>query len=296
MDESKSLVIEQIQLILYFGLMGVLINWLAYSKGYFFFQKVELSKPSDSTIVRFKQVAAVFLIYLGLLILVGPLIGKVLKKIWTPTTAASAFTFNVLLQLFVILISAFALFLYCRRQDRKEIKRIWKDSTLLPHHSWAFDFSLGILSWFISFPIVVVVGQTADLLLYVLFGFEGYEQVAVQYLKMTLTSPLLLSVALFTVIITAPVIEEFLFRGFLQNYLKRYLGKKAAILSSSLCFALFHLAPSQGLGNISLAISLFIFACFLGFIYERQKSLFASIGLHMTFNLVSTLRILFIQE
>ena len=142
----------------------------------------------------------------------------------------------------------------------------------------------------------MVVGQTADLLLYVLFGFEGYEQVAVQYLKMTLTSPLLLSVALFTVIITAPVIEEFLFRGFLQNYLKRYLGKKAAILSSSLCFALFHLAPSQGLGNISLAISLFIFACFLGFIYERQKSLFASIGLHMTFNLVSTLRILFIQE
>jgi hypothetical protein len=109
-------------------------------------------------------------------------------------------------------------------------------------------------------------------------------------------SSLMALVALFIVIIAAPVIEELLFRGFLQNYFKRYLGTKAAILITSLCFALFHLAPSQGLGNISLVISLFSFACFLGFVYERQKSLFASIGLHMFFNLVSSIRILFLEE
>jgi membrane protease YdiL (CAAX protease family) len=71
---------------------------------------------------------------------------------------------------------------------------------------------------------------------------------------------------------------------------------KKAIIFSALCFSLFHLAPSQGIGNISLVASLFLFALFLGFIYERQASLFASIGLHMTFNAVSTVRILFFPD
>ncbi|MBI3211827.1 MAG: CPBP family intramembrane metalloprotease [Simkania negevensis] len=52
---------------------------------------------------------------------------------------------------------------------------------------------------------------------------------------------------------------------------------------------LFHLSSSQGVGNISL----FIFALYLGFLYEKQCSLFASIALHMTFNSISVIRILF---
>ena len=82
----------------------------------------------------------------------------------------------------------------------------------------------------------------------------------------------------------------------MQSWFKERLGPKAAILIAALCFACFHLAPSQGAGNISVAISLFTFACFLGFIYERQGSLYAPIALHMTFNTVSALRILFIPE
>ena len=78
-------------------------------------------------------------------------------------------------------------------------------------------------------------------------------------------------IALFTIIIAAPVTEEFIFRGMLQNWLKTKLGTKSAIITASACFALFHLSSSQGLGNISLALSLFSFACFLGFIYEKQK-------------------------
>jgi membrane protease YdiL (CAAX protease family) len=125
-----------------------------------------------------------------------------------------------------------------------------------------------------------------------LFGVQAYEQVAVRYLKMALDSPPLLLTALFIILIAAPFIEELLFRGFLQNWLKSILGAKSAILIASFCFALFHLSASQGIGNISLAISLFSFSCFLGFIYERQRSLLASIGLHMTFNAVSCFRIL----
>ena len=92
---------------------------------------------------------------------------------------------------------------------------------------------------------------------------------------------------------SAPLLEEFLFRGLFQTWIKKHLGVKAAILIASLCFALFHVSVAHGVGNLSLVPSLFVFSCFLGFIYERQKSLFASIVLHTTFNLVSTLRIIF---
>ncbi|MGL5263711.1 MAG: lysostaphin resistance A-like protein, partial [Candidatus Rhabdochlamydia sp.] len=120
----------------------------------------------------------------------------------------------------------------------------------------------------------------------------NYEQVAVRYLKKSIYSPSQLIPALIMIVCAAPIIEELLFRGCLQSYLKRYMKSSLAIIFSSLCFSVFHFSFSQGIGNVSLLFSLFVFALFLGFIYERQGSLFASIGLHMTLNVVSVVRIL----
>ena len=82
-------------------------------------------------------------------------------------------------------------------------------------------FSPRVLLWIVSFPLVIALGQLVDMLLTLFGGFQGYEQVAVRYLKTTLESPLPLTLALFTILIAAPIIEEFLFRGLLQSYLKR---------------------------------------------------------------------------
>src|SRR4029077_13952502 len=96
------------------------------------------------------------------------------------------------------------------------------------------------------------IGQIFDLIIYLPFGVVNYEQVAVRYLKTTLASPSMLVIALILILLAAPVVEEFLFRGCLQTWFKQYLGPKAAILLAALCFAFFHLAPSQGIGNLSL--------------------------------------------
>ena len=149
------------------------------------------------------------------------------------------------------------------------------------------------MTWVLAVPITVIVEQLADIVVYALFGLENYEQEAVRYLKAALNSPSRLTAALLLILGAAPLIEEFLFRGLLQTWVKKYLGVKAAILIASLAFALFHISPAHGVGNISLVPSLFTFSCFLGFIYERQQSLYASITLHMVFNCVTTLRILF---
>ena len=191
------------------------------------------------------------------------------------------------------LIGAFFLLLFSVRvRNPQAFRAIWKDRSV-GRHSIGYDVFMGILTLILSFPLVIVVGQLADLLLYHLFQFHTFEQVAVRYLKNTLESPAQMIAALLMLLGLAPFLEEFLFRGCFQTFLRRYLSPSKAIFCSALFFAFFHYAGSQGIGNVSLIASLFVFALFLGFIYEKQGSLFASITAHTLFNLVSCLRILF---
>jgi membrane protease YdiL (CAAX protease family) len=285
--------IEYIQVILLFGLVGCILLLIAKSKGYFVLPHTEKRDP----IVNFKTVLIVFAIYLGMTMLVAPVAVHLIKSTYAlfshvnmPIAVLGWIQLLTLITIFVLF------YLYSKTQGPDFFKRIWKDKTIPHPKPILTDFLIGVMTWFISFPLVIAIGQLADMLLFYFFGFENYEQVAVRYLKTTLNSLPLLAVALFTILLAAPVIEEFLFRGCLQTFFKRYFPPQGAIVLSALCFSLFHFAPSQGIGNISLVASLFLFALFLGFIYERQASLFASIGLHMTFNTVSTCRILFFPE
>jgi uncharacterized protein len=178
--------------------------------------------------------------------------------------------------------------MFSLRIDRPSFKKIFKDSTSL----LSFDASVGALTWALAFPTAVVVEQISDLFIFFFFHVESYNQTAVLYLKMMMNTPGLLALALTTILIFAPLLEEFLFRGILQTYLKKHFSQKVAIVISSLCFALFHLAPSQGAGNIPLFFSLMTLGLFLGFLYEKQRSLFAPIALHVTFNSISSFYIL----
>ncbi len=288
--------LAEVEMILFFGAAALVGNWIAWSKGFYILQD---SKASKAAGIDGRTVLAVFAIYLGTMLLLAPLLSKVaylLAGSQKYSIAAQPATLVGWLQLFTIALTLFFLFFFCRTRDLSAMKKIWKDYSRPHTDSIAYDFGIGMLTWLISFPVAALVGQLSDMLLFYFLGIENYEQVAVRYLKTALSSPSLLFIALSTILISAPVIEEFLFRGVLQTWFKRYLGRGAAILLSALCFALFHLAPSQGAGNISLGLSLFSFGCFLGFLYEKQGSLFATIGLHMTFNSISTFRILFMPE
>jgi uncharacterized protein len=286
--------IESVHAILLFGLIGSVLIWIAKSMGFF-----NLPKPGvrAQLPVFFRNVVTVFGIYLGMTVAVAPLLAHALQTLYDIEQHQTITNLTLaLLQLGVLAAIFLLLYLYTKAQDPHLFQQIWKDRTINQPQNILADYGIGMLTWIIGFPLVVVVGQLADMSLYFFFGFESFEQSAVRYLKTTLDSPKMLSLALFTILIAAPVIEEFLFRGYLQTFLKRHMPIKLAIVISSLCFSLFHITASQGLGNFSLVASLFTFALFLGFIYERQGSLFASVGLHMTFNTVSTLKILFFPD
>lgn len=157
------------------------------------------------------------------------------------------------------------------------------------------NLCLGMASWFVSYPVVMAVGQLVWLGLFY-FGLESHlDQVAVRHLKQVLPYPIAFTLTVAAIVVLVPVVEEILFRGLLQTWLSAKWGIKRGIVITSLIFALFHFSFSQGLVNIELIISLFLLSCFLGFLYAKQRSLWASIGLHSAFNAASIFMIIFVS-
>lgn len=96
------------------------------------------------------------------------------------------------------------------------------------------------------------------------------------------TTPLNVVAGIFVVVIAAPVVEELLFRGFLQRAIGNYLPTWAAILISSLAFSSVHgqLYAIPGLMSLSIAF---------GYLYHRTGSLRTNIILHMANNALALL-------
>lgn len=168
--------------------------------------------------------------------------------------------------------------------------KIWKDESL--KNSYLYDISLGFLTWFVAFPVIVVVNTLCETINSFLFKIEEIDQVAVKFLKNNTSSLPALVFALTLIIVAAPFIEEFLFRGCLQNFLRKIIGVKFSIVVTSLFFSLLHFSFSQQASNFPLLVSLFMFSLYLGFVYEKTRSLSSSIILHMTFNTISAVRII----
>ena len=90
-------------------------------------------------------------------------------------------------------------------------------------------------------------------------------------------TPANIAAGIFVVVVAAPLVEELLFRGFLQRALTNRLPVWAAIVISSLPFALVHGQPYAIPGLMSLSIA-------FGYLYHRTGSLRTNIMLHMANN------------
>jgi uncharacterized protein len=167
-------------------------------------------------------------------------------------------------------------------------QQLWQQTS----STWVHNIGVGIAAWFVSYPLVLAFSQIISLAAWHFFHHSFTEQVVVQHMRQSLADPLLFGSTAVAIVTIVPFTEELLFRGFLQTWLKRkFHHPVGAILLSSLIFAAFHYSSAQGLTNIELLSSLFLLSCMLGYIYERQRSLWAPIGLHSFFNLMSLLMI-----
>ena len=281
-----------IAIIILFGLFGLIANWVVYSRG--FFKLPDLA--TDHRKWSFTQCCICFAIYLVNGAFVAPLLYNISLNL---SRSIGWDIFNdqkaklILLQTLDIIANLFFLSLYISFQKKGSLKAIWKDPQMNSQGSYFYDILLGFFTWFIAFPVIVAINSICELINNLVFKSVEIDQVAVKFLKLSASSltTVILSVAM--ILLIAPLVEEFLFRGCMQNWLRRHIGTPLAVILTSLVFAFMHYSPSQGASNFPLIISLFSFSLYLGFLYEKTRSLLAPMILHMTFNGISVIRILF---
>lgn len=148
---------------------------------------------------------------------------------------------------------------------------------------------IGVATCGVAFPVVIALGQGASFAIESILGREytSIGQDTVRYVQSLRHHSLVLFLNSLGVVLFAPISEEILFRGFLQSWLRIYFRPFFAIFFSALCFSFIHFSETQGLANIELFFPLLFLGVLLGYLYERQQSLLASIALHSSFNLVS---------
>jgi membrane protease YdiL (CAAX protease family) len=106
------------------------------------------------------------------------------------------------------------------------------------------------------------------------------------------------------IIYISPVIEEIIFRGFLQEKIRDIqvilfkgnedstLCKVIRVIIQSLLFACVHFHPLQGLANIPILMGTFIFGFYMGLNKEREKTLWTSITIHSSINTIVCSRVI----
>lgn len=169
---------------------------------------------------------------------------------------------------------------------KKVSASIWNQSDL----PWYKNAVFGVLMLLLTYPSMIAINQGVSLLVTLIHGSYDIDQLAVAQVKKTFDDPWLFVGTIFSTALVVPFIEEFLFRGVLQSWMReRWNSRKAAIFFASIVFAVFHYSERQGVLNIELLLSLFCLSCLIGLTYERQRSLYAPIAFHSLFNLTSLL-------
>lgn len=157
----------------------------------------------------------------------------------------------------------------------------------------AFTFFKGALLGAVSYPLITMTAQLINVVLSYFFGVETNDQLAYLFLKNLVGSGWLFWAAIFSVALIVPVAEELLFRGYILSLLCRVFQPHLVAVVSGVIFAMFHMAESQGLTNISLFCGLTLFGILSANLKNSEGSLLATIGMHSSFNAISLMILLY---
>ena len=86
-----------------------------------------------------------------------------------------------------------------------------------------------------------------------------------------------LSLSILLACVAAPLVEEFLFRGYMYGTLRRLTNPVFAAVIVGALFAVVH-------GNLPALLPLWVFSILLCIAYELTKCLWVSVGMHIFFN------------
>lgn len=279
---------EHLGIFLFALAVSIIFTFVAWYYSYF---KLPQKKEGEASSLHFGHLIGAFAIYFLISMAVSTLIYLTLSHATATQKQEMIQSINAIrgwVNAITMSVVFVALFIYLRSINQGARETVLGRGSYGGLTPKVKNFGMGMLTWVIVFPLVIAVSQLCSMIL-VLIQKQPSEQIAVRFLKSTMNNPVVFLVTIVFVVLIIPAIEEIIFRGFLQNYLAKFFGRIGGVIICSLIFAFFHFSMLQGWGNLEIVASLFAFSCFAGFVYFRQESLFASIGLHATFNGVNIL-------
>ena len=138
--------------------------------------------------------------------------------------------------------------------------------------SFLRTLSTGAILLFFAYPLIL----WSDIITQRLFGGGSSRQNIVEFFSGSRTLQQRIMIIVFAIAI-APVIEEFLFRFFLYNVIKRYLGRLVGVTFSALLFAAAH-------AHFPSFVPLFVLGSCFAIAYEWTGSLLVAMTMHSLFN------------
>jgi membrane protease YdiL (CAAX protease family) len=106
--------------------------------------------------------------------------------------------------------------------------------------------------------------------------------------------------------IIAPVVEEVVFRGYLQEKIRDVqtfllgnaangtISKIVRVVIQALVFAFCHFHPLQGLSNVPILMGTFLFGFYAGMQKEKKGTLWTNMTIHGSINTIVCLRVIFL--
>jgi membrane protease YdiL (CAAX protease family) len=220
---------------------------------------VETDAPARAFGLPEAILAAVLILFL--LLNIGASISRPSNDFSVPTLLG-----NFLLMIFVVL--AIVTFLQLRRFDLSSLGGF---SRL----SFTRALSTGAILLFFAYPLIL----WSDIITQRLFRAGSSKQNIVEFFSGSRTIDQRIMIIVFAAAI-APVIEEFLFRFFLYNVIKRYFGRLLGVILSALLFAAAH-------AHFPSFVPLFILGSCFAIAYEWSGSILVSMTMHSLFNSVT---------
>ncbi len=144
------------------------------------------------------------------------------------------------------------------------------------------DFFMAIVNLLAVWPIMMAAITMTMFVAELIWGTD-YEMQQHQQLELITEYPQLplRIMIVFVAVVIAPLIEEMLFRGFIQTAIRSFFNIRnsawPAIAASSVFFATMHEDPGHW-------PALFVLGVCLGYSYEKSGSLFRPIFIHLFFN------------
>jgi hypothetical protein len=132
--------------------------------------------------------------------------------------------------------------------------------------------STGAILLFFTYPLIL----WSDIITQRFFGGSSSRQSIVEFFSGSRTMDQRVMIIIFAIAI-APVIEEFVFRFFLYNVLKRYFGRLLGVVSSALLFAAAH-------AHFPSFVPLFVLGSCFAIAYEWSGSILVAMTMHSLFN------------